>query len=320
MKKHLIAAAVAAAVVAPAAMAQVSISGYMEAAFDSTSNSGTTADTKAFTGAGMFGSPRLVFSGSEDLGGGLKAGFRLESSLDIVSGRLGAATLGAQSTTGPIFDRGVEVNLSGAFGTVAVGKLDHWGIENNDLNVVGNISLFNDAVVEVGGVASDVNGTIRYTTPVFNGISVNVSHTPEDDSNSDAIGGSKAHGGITAFQATGSLAGVSFRIGGGTVKDAQTAALTRAAGSTKVFGLGLAYNFGVAEASLQYQTQENPSRPDAEEYIVSVKVPLGGGWDVRANYSMTETEGAAATTDRDRYAVGVVCLPGTRPCTLICRL
>ena len=84
MKKHLIAAAVAAAVAVPAMAQNVTLSGYVEAGYQDLSFSGdattrTNEELKAFT-AGPFGSSRLVISGSEDLGGGLKAGFRLESS------------------------------------------------------------------------------------------------------------------------------------------------------------------------------------------------------------------------------------------------
>jgi predicted porin len=323
MKKHLIAAAVAAAVAVPA-MAQVTISGYVEAGFVNTNNSVdtvTTQDTTRFQG-GLFGSPRLVFAGTEDLGGGLKAGFRLESSLDIVTGRLGNASLSGQNAYG-IFDRGVEINLSGSFGTVAFGKLDHWGIENNDLNVVGNISLADDATVEVRGVASDTNGTIRYTSPAFNGVTLNVSHTPKDNTNianatssgvtpvydiNDDFDGEKRHAGITSYQLMGTINGVNFRVGGGTVKDAGLNSNATATGTTRVMGGAVAYNFGPAEASLFYQTQSNPISPtnltgaDAKNMILSVKVPLSNGWDLRGNYETIDVDGAS-TSDQTIYTL-----------------
>lgn len=304
MKKHLIAAAVAGALAVPA-MAQVTVSGYLEAAYESVDRQAPASDVNAFTGAGMFGSPRLVFSGSEDLGGGLKAGFRLESTINVVAGQMGSGTLGAQGTTGPLFDRGAEVNISGGFGTIAIGKLDHHGIENNDLNTVGNISLFGGSV-EAGGVASDVNGSFRYTTPTFSGIRVHIGYTPKDGSNANTAASSKAHGGITSYQAEGTLAGFRFRAGGGTVKNAQTGAGTSATGDTDVMGLAVAYNLGMADISLGYQKQDNPgASADVDQTIVSVKVPLGGGFDVRANYAMTDQDGDSAL-DSDLYTIAVV--------------
>jgi predicted porin len=260
----------------------------------------------AFNGVGMFGSPRIVFTGSEDLGGGLTAGFRLESTVDVISGRMGAATLGAQATTGPIFDRGAEVSLSGGFGTIAIGKLDHFGIENNDLNTVGNISLFNGTNVEANGVASDVNGSFRYTTPTFSGVRVHVGFTPKDNSNVNTVASSKAHGGITSYQVEGTLGDLRFRAGGGVVKTIQTGAATSATGDTDVMGFAVAYNLGVADVSVGYQTQDNPgTTADAKETIVSASVPLASGLSIRANYSTLDEDGNTAV-DRKLYTVALV--------------
>ena len=102
MKKHLNALAVAGAVAAPAMAQNVSITGYVEAGYQDLSFDATNNASREASGmtAGPFGSSRLVISGSEDLGGGLKAGFRMESSVDVTIGRLGASTLGAQGTAG----------------------------------------------------------------------------------------------------------------------------------------------------------------------------------------------------------------------------
>ena len=54
---------------------------------------------------------RIGFKGTEDLGGGLKAGFVLESGMSPDTGNAPAPFWGRQS----------EVNLSGAFGTVRLG-------------------------------------------------------------------------------------------------------------------------------------------------------------------------------------------------------
>ena len=293
MKKHLIAAAVAGALAVPA-MAQVTVSGYLEVAYENLDNQ-TAADTSTIKG-GSFGSSRIVFSGSEDLGGGLKAGFRLESAIDISNGRMGASTLGGQATSQQVFDRGAEINLSGAFGTVALGKLDHGGIEGNDLNVFGNWALGEGNVVEVGGAASDQNGTIRYTTPTMGGVSLNVAHTPEDNGAS-AVAAS-AHGGITSYQLTGSLGGVSFRLGGGTVD-------STAGAETKVMGVAASYDFGPAAVSVFFQEQDNPNTTvDGKNTIVAVKVPVGNGLDVRALVENIDT--GTAATEQDVYMIAVV--------------
>ena len=297
MKKHLIAAAVAGALAVPA-MAQVTLSGYLEAGYESVDHKTAASEFEGFTGANMFGSNRIVISGSEDLGGGLKAGFRMEAGLNIASGAMGGNSNNQAASTTPMFDRGAEVNLSGAFGTIAIGKLDHKGIEDNDASVVGNISLFGGSV-EAGGAAADANGSIRYTSPEMSGFSVNVSYAPED--NGATALAKSAHGGITAYQLTGKIGAANIKLGGGTVKSA-----TAGTGDTKVMGLGLTYDLGMAQVSFSMQQQDNPgTTADADEMILSVKVPLSGGLDVRANYSQVDVDGASAS-DRDLYTVAVV--------------
>ncbi len=84
MKKLLIATA-ALAMVAGVAQAQssVSVSGRLDVGYaDKTTNAASAGDVKAVTiGNSPMYTSFLAFSGSEDLGGGLKANFRLETNL-----------------------------------------------------------------------------------------------------------------------------------------------------------------------------------------------------------------------------------------------
>lgn len=307
MKKHLIATAVIAALTSPVIAQNVSISGYVESGLENTKNSQSgTADTTAFVSS-VFGSSRLAISGSEDLGGGIKAGFRLESSLDLTTGRFGATTLGTQANN-PIFNRGAELNLSGAFGTIAFGKLDHNGIENNEAAltaIIGNISLGTStntsygANVEASEAASDANGTLRFTTPAFNGVQLELGWTPSDNGTTAlaAYGATGAHEGIRSAQLRGTLADVNFRVGGGRV--------SQAGGDIDVRGFSIGYNFGVAEVGVSYQNQDNPgATSDAKETIIGFKFPLGGGLDVRGNYRMIDVAGGT-TSDATQQVVAL---------------
>jgi len=161
MKKHLIAVAIGAAFSAPVVAQNVTISGYVETGYQALSydvvDTSYRQDNTGIVG-GIFGSSRLVIGGSEDLGGGLKAGFRLESSIDLANGRLGSGSLGNQagSNAAEIFNRGAEINLSGAVGMVRLGQFDHQGGENTDVNVAGNIALASGMTSQVLLVASSV--------------------------------------------------------------------------------------------------------------------------------------------------------------------
>ena len=324
MKKHLIAAAVAAAVAVPAMAQNVTLSGYVEAGYQDLSFSGdvttrTNEELKAFT-AGPFGSSRLVISGSEDLGGGLKAGFRLESSLDVVNGRMGSGTLGAQAgttttgTSAEFFNRGAELNLSGAFGMIRIGQFDHRGGEDTDLNVVGNIALasgnsngnLSATGVELG---SDRKGTIAYRTPTMGGITFEVAHSTEDgqktSGTADATGAGV--GAVQSYYAEGKIGNIGFRAGHAT--QAAVGAITTTNNDAKRTGAGVSYDFGVASASLHYATATLINQDKNKETVVSVKVPLSGSLDVRGAWRNFNSSNDAATTtltaDRKEYTIAL---------------
>ena len=94
MKKTLVAVAALAAV--SGAMADVTITGLVEAAYS------TSTASRAIT-TGQNGGSEVRFGGSEDLGNGLKANFNLESSLAVDTG-----------VAGSLFDRTATVGMSGS--------------------------------------------------------------------------------------------------------------------------------------------------------------------------------------------------------------
>jgi predicted porin len=107
MKKTLIVAAVS-ALTAGAAFAQSSVTVY--------GRFNTTAEQVELNGVKTKllnnNASRLGFRGTEDIGGGLKANFILEHGFDSSTGAPGSPFWGRQS----------EVNLSGGFGTVRLGR------------------------------------------------------------------------------------------------------------------------------------------------------------------------------------------------------
>ena len=117
------------------------------------------------TTTGMFNnSSRFGFKGTEDLGGGLKAGFQLESGF--------ASDTGASSST--FFGRQSEVNLSGGFGMVRLGNFtpesyyataDYVSMHNHDTGSSSD-ALYYDPVSS--GVLGQKN-KIAYRTPDFGG-------------------------------------------------------------------------------------------------------------------------------------------------------
>lgn len=112
-KKNLCAVAAAAAVLSGSAYAQtnVSIYGLMDSGVEYTSHAGTAGSALRMMSGGT-NTSRLGFKGTEDLGGGLKALFRLEQGIMIDTGAL----------DGDLFGRHAYVGLKGGFGQVVAGR------------------------------------------------------------------------------------------------------------------------------------------------------------------------------------------------------
>ena len=107
MKKTLVVAAVA-ALSAGTALAQGSVTLYGRVNVTAEQVDQDGVKTKYLNN----NASRLGFKGSEDLGGGLRAGFQLEHGFDISTGIPSAAFWGRQS----------EVNLGGGFGKIRLGR------------------------------------------------------------------------------------------------------------------------------------------------------------------------------------------------------
>jgi len=282
MKKHIIAAAVAAAVAVPAMAQNVSVYGTLEVGLEK--NKTTAAVSTSTVETHEYVSNRLGFRGEEDLGGGLKAHFRLESGLDTTNGTSGLNSF---------FSRGAEIGLSGAFGRIAVGKLDHKGIEDNEISLHNNIGLAN-ATVEIASRASDLNDTFSYTTPAIGGVTLNVMFTPKDNAAAAATALSQdtatTHDGVSSMQLAGTLGGVAFKLGTGTLKeDAGT--------KVRVTGLSAQYDFGAVNTAVLYQRQDNVvGTADRRYTAITAAIPLGSGLTGMLTYATLDVD-ATSTGD-----------------------
>lgn len=157
MKKHLIAAAISAAVAVPA-LAQVTVYGTIDTSVVSVNKVGTTDQTSVTQTAvqsSQWTTNRIGFRGEEDLGGGMKASFGMESGHN--SDSAAAFTMG---------NRGSFVGLTGGFGSIRIGG--SVATLHNGANV-GSFGNFTD--LSLGTVASGrPTNAVIYDTPTFNGV------------------------------------------------------------------------------------------------------------------------------------------------------
>ncbi len=167
MKKSLIALAVLAASGAAMAQSSVTLFGIVDTNFSYIDGIGNDNESKYGLGTSGNATSRLGFRGVEDLGGGLKAGFQLESGFNSDTGASAATFFGRQS----------EVNLSGGFGTVRLGNFfpesyyataDYISMHNHD---TGNSSdaLYYDPVW-FGALGT--KNKVGYRSPTFGGLVV----------------------------------------------------------------------------------------------------------------------------------------------------
>ncbi len=264
MKKHLIAAAVVSAFAAPAMAQNVSIYGVIDTGLQ-TFDSGAAASSQSTRAVdGGLGTSRLGFIGTEDLGGGLKASFKLEARLNPSAG----------GTASTLFNRGANISLSGGFGAVTLGYNDTTGGQDIDSAVsqAGNLALRPSLLVSgytgSGEIGSDVAQVVRYTSPTFNGFTAEVGYTLNTTSAATDAGTSTTD--VYLKYVNGPLS-VHF-------SNAQTAAAT-AVEETDFRAVGIAYNagfasFGLSTSKGDYSATNSNS---IKTTIASVKVPLAGG-------------------------------------------
>ena len=289
MKKSLIALA-ALATVATAAQAQssVTIYGVLDSGITRVSNVGATAPASntGLTDGGL-STPRWGFRGAEDLGGGLKAGFVLESEFKMDSG----------AATSTLFNRASYVNLAqDGIGSIQLGhmnrqdynmsaKYDTFGGNN-----IGGWIASNTGTVDLN-VAVRVDNAVQLQTASLGGLVLTYQHAygevPGEYSRKavDVFGGEYTSGPF-AVAATYS----------------ETAADTTAALKTKNTSIYAKYDFKVVDLRFGYAKKETEgSSHEPSGYFIGAKAPITKQVNILAQYNSFDSD---AGTKPTTYALG----------------
>jgi len=172
MKKSLVALA---ALAATSAFAQFSIDGNMDVAYGSVNYKGNTVTGIINNGANT---SQINFRGTENLGGGLKASFRVETDWNTVSNAGNQGSPAAASTpVASAFGNGeLRAGIAGGFGAIDAGA-----VNNAQLTAFLTGQPFGTAIgssfrgqfVNDTSAANGVrfDNSVRYTTPSFSGFS-----------------------------------------------------------------------------------------------------------------------------------------------------
>lgn len=171
--KKILAAAVAAAVIAPATTmaAGPTLYGQLHMSLDHIDNGGSGAAGYSEMGLNS-NSSRIGVKGSEDLGNGMKVGYLIEWGVDM-DGDAGSNDL---------TQRNRAITLSGDFGTALAGK---WTDPVSALR--GKVDLFGDTtgdlrnMTAMGGDASRYPNVVAYVTPNMSGFTATVAYITDAD-------------------------------------------------------------------------------------------------------------------------------------------
>lgn len=291
MKKSLIALAVAGAFAAPAfaATSNVDVYGVMNIAIQDTNEDDRTPGV-------VDNVSRIGFKGTEDLGGGLKAVWQIESAI----GGNGSPTAGIGG--GSIGTRNTFIGLAGGFGTVLMGrhdtpyklgtvKLDIFGDTIADYNT-GRLDQVacgsSQCGVELISNSHDarVANALAYVSPTWSGFhfaAAVVMSGGKDDETFDATS-------LTAVYENGPFFGsLSYQ--------------NVEAADSDAWKLGLGYSFGDTKLGFVYENvDKDPAYGDRDSWLLNVAHGMGP-MTLKAQYGRVDAEDLDTT--EDMWALGL---------------
>jgi len=288
MKNSLIALAVLAA--SGSAMAQSSVTLYGVADLwvgsakgEINTGAGWVGERQTLMADGGVSNSRIGFKGTEDLGGGLKAGFVFEQGVDLTNGAADG------------FKREASLGLSGGFGEVKAGKV--WNAFDDVSGAAAStfdsdLAPINTVFLSTAFADSPVSG-IRYSTPNFGGFSGAVSFTLPGDK--------------TATTSASKFTALSAKYEGGPIfvgfgyaeADGQYTADLLGGAKAKATRLNGSYDLGVAKLLASYGNVKVASA-DAKvnEYEIGVNVPLSGALSLSGGYAESKAKVAGVTAEK----------------------
>jgi predicted porin len=234
--------------------------------------------------SGGFNGSRFGLTGTEDLGGGLKAVFKLEQGFKIDTG--------TQSVSGTAFGRQAYVGLLGGFGTVTFGNV--WSAMD-DVIGVGNGSFDTGGFSPLYSMAGSVHATyndrpknaIKYSSPDFGGFSAAVTYGLDEN---PAVKRDQ-----TDFNVAYAAGPVAVALGYEVLKNSPGT-------DTKLTLLGGSYDLGVAKLLASYG-QVKAGAPKSTSVQIGADVPLSSALSLSGSFARTKDNAAAGNGKRTGFGL-----------------
>lgn len=302
MKKHLFALSALGIASAASAQSSVTLFGIMDATI--AHGSGSISSRNQLTRGG-YGTPRIGFRGTEDLGGGMTAGFWLEAGVNTDDGTGGVTNTNNQSTgtstapagtQGLTFARRSTIQLAGRWGEIRLGRdynPQYWSFLAGD--AFGNVGV-GSAVNYTQSVSTFIqvrsSNSVAYFTPNWNGFTGNVMHYRGENASNVANSGDGTGTGIRlAYDKKPFSVGVGY----GKTK--------YVSGDLTQRNISGGWDFGVARVVADLN-RDKLGAVDIKGGAASVIVPVGVG-EIKGAYSFHKTN-AALTPEAKKFAIGYV--------------
>jgi predicted porin len=247
--KTLAATAALLTVAGAAAAADVTLYGIVDEGllYKHTRTNGVSSNSFSME-SGLFAPSRWGMKGNEELGNGLKVGFKLESGFSSDTGAL--ANEGKR-----LFHRESALTVSGGFGTLAAGRMGGVGSNSGTYDIVYAMSEVSDGswANVLGMFMSDrYDNMLTYQSPKFAGLQATVQYSfkGNDADDKNAEGTSKVdryYSGALSYENGGLQAVVAyeyFNRGNDKEQDVDSRSIRR---NAQIVSLGGSYDFGVAK-------------------------------------------------------------------------
>jgi len=293
MKKLAILAALAAVSAGAMAQSNVTLFGVVDVNARYVKNG--DEKMKSLAGNGL-NTSRLGIRGTEDLGDGLKAGFWLESGINVDNG--------TQSDSTRFWNRRSTVSLYGSFGELRLGRdytptyLGYTDYDPFGDNGVAASSKFDSSLGTVRDTGTRADNQIIYLTP-------------------GNLGGFYGRAAVAAGEGTAGKKYYGARAGwaAGPVDVSASYGQTTVAplagdDKFKTADVGASYDFGVVKA-MGYYTQSKFASQKIASYSIGAIVPFGVS-QIKAAYTHANASGTNAAgvnvdaNDADQVAVGYI--------------
>lgn len=316
--KHI--AVMAAALVAGTAFAQSSVTlyGVLDTGVRFDNNADGRGNNATYIPNGIQSNSRFGLKGKEDLGGGLKIGFQLESGFNLGNGKQDGIGSGTSTAPSRIFNRASKVGIESEYGSVYFGRA--YNILYDTISMYEPTDFINsqsylggNSVVTTGnftdGYRSDNN--IRYSG-TFGPVGVTASYAPGGVAGSMNSGSKSAIG--FSYTDYGFQIGTAFNrtVSNGNTYTANSMTLANpatATANTDTFTIGGSYTYGPVKGMLGYAytkngTMVNPTGGKANQwtafggliYSVTPAIDLTGAYyhhRLNANSATGASDGKA---------------------------